>query len=93
MRVRGIEKDREFEYWPERGQRVEFPVRIINNARVIPESLNFLFVEPGVQQTITYVTKVPAQIGYIVVYTEFWYDKVTPHTSERVFRLTSPAPI
>src|SRR5215813_1639768 len=91
IRVCGIEKNRNFAYWPERGQRVEFPVKIINKERVIPESLNFLFVEPGVQQSITYVTKVPTQIMYIVVYAEFWYDEVTPHTSERVFQLTAPS--
>jgi hypothetical protein len=90
LRVRGIEKNRQFAYWPGRGQRVEFPVKIINKEKVIPESLNFLFVEPGIQQTITYVTKVPDHIIYMVVYGEFWYDEVTPHTSERVFRLTAP---
>jgi hypothetical protein len=66
-----------------------FPVKIINKEKVVPESLNFLFVEPGVQQ-ILYVTKVPDHIMYLVVYAEFWYDEVTPHTSERVFRLTAP---
>ncbi len=91
LRVRGIERNWQFAYWPRRGQRVEFPVKIIDKERVIPESLNFLFVEPSVQQTITYVTKVPAHIMYIVVYAEFWYDEVTPHTSERVFRLTAPS--
>jgi len=90
LRVRGIEENRQFAYWSGRGRRVEFPVKIIDKERVIPESLNFLFVEPSVQQAITYVTKVPAHIKYIVVYSEFWYDEVTPHTSERVFRLTAP---
>jgi hypothetical protein len=91
LRVRGIEKNQQFAYWPGEGQRLEFPVKIINKEEVIPKSVNFLFVEPGVQQAIAYVTKIPAQIMYIVVYVEFWYDMVTPHTSERVFRLTAPA--
>jgi len=95
LRVRGIEKNQQFAYWPGRGQRLEFPVKIINKEEVIPkEGVNFLFVEPGVQQAITYVTKIPTQMLYIVAYVEFWYDKEkkkTPHTSERVFRLTAHA--
>jgi len=92
LRVRGIEKYRQFTYWREIGKRLEFPVKIIDKEEVIPkESVNFFFVEPGVQQAITYVTKIPAQIMYIAVYVEFWYNEETPHTSERVFRLTAHA--
>jgi hypothetical protein len=87
LRVRGIEKNHQLVYWPQREPRLEFPVKIINDAEVIPESVNFLFVEPGVQQTITYTTKLSTQIRYIVVHVEFSYNKRTPHTSERVFRL------
>jgi hypothetical protein len=90
LRVRGIERNQSLVYWQGRGQRLEFPVKIVNMAEVIPKSVNYIFVEPGVQQLVTYTTKIPAQVKYIAVYVEFWYDKVTPHTSERVFRLTAP---
>jgi hypothetical protein len=88
LRVRGIEKNRSLTYWQGNEPRLEFPVKVFV-AQVIPRNLNFLFVEPEVRQTITYVTKMPSRIEYILVHTEFEYDNYTPHTSERVFRLTA----
>jgi len=89
LRVRGIENNHPFSYWPGRGRRLEFPVNVISKEEVIPESVRFLFVEPGVQQSVTYVTKIPTNIAYIAVHVEFLYDKRTPHTAERVFRLAA----
>jgi hypothetical protein len=91
LRVRGIREDEQFAYWPENGRRLKFPVKILDKEEVIPKSVESFFVEPGVQQAITYVTKISTQIMYIVVYVEFWYDKKKLHTSERVFRLTARA--
>lgn len=90
LRVRGIEKNQPLAYWPGNGNRLQFPIKILGMEEVIPQSVNFLFVEPGVRQAVTYVTKIPSRVIYIVVYVEFWYDKVTPHTSERAFRLSAP---
>ncbi len=87
LRIRGIEAGQAFEYWENHEPRVEFPVALISGVEVVPPSLNFLFVEPGVRQTITYVTKAPVKVEYILVHVEFRYDEHTPHTSERVFRL------
>ena len=88
LRVRGIEKNRSLTYWQGNEPRLEFPVKVFD-AQVIPGNLNFLFVEPEVRQTITYVTKISNRIEYVLAHTEFQYDNYTPHTSERVFRLTA----
>jgi hypothetical protein len=72
--------------------RLKFPVTLVNGAEVIPPRYNFLFVEPGVPQTITYTSKIPASMKYILVHVEFRYDKFTPHTAERVFQLAGSKP-
>ncbi len=90
LRVRGIGRDQPLAYWHEHEPRLVFPTKVIDNAEVIPHSYNFLFVEPEVRQTITFVTKIPVSIEYILVHVEFQYDQWTPHTAERVFQLKSP---
>ena len=55
-------------------------VEVINKER-----LNFLFVEPGVKQDITYVTKIPKIYKYFVAHATFNYDEYTPHFAEKVF--------
>lgn len=55
------------------------------------ENLNFLFVEPGVKQEITYATKIPQQYKYIVAHAVFYYDKYTPHIAEKVFNISTLA--
>src|SRR6266498_725741 len=89
LRVLGIERNKSFTYWEKDKPRLEFPVKVLDNVEVKPSNLNFIFVEPGVKQTITYVTKIPNRIEYILARAEFQYDKYTPHSSERVFRLTA----
>jgi hypothetical protein len=60
---------------------------------VIPPGYNFLFMEPEVTQTITYISKIPDSIRYILVHVEFHYDIYTPHTAERVFQLNDITPV
>ena len=85
LRVRGIKSDQAPEYWLGREPRVEFPEKVIDNAEIIPRDYNYFFVEPGVKQTFTYVTRIPSSIKYILVQAKFKYDEFTPHTVERVF--------
>jgi hypothetical protein len=94
LRVRGIEADQALQYWEEKAPRLNFPVKLIDMAEVIPEDLNYLFVDPGIRQDITYVTKIPCIFKYALAYVEFWYDRTTPHSTERAFLLhdsTRPA--
>lgn len=91
LRVRGIEKDDPLVFWPGREPRLQFPVKLIDGACVIPPKYSFFFVEPGVRQIVTYVTKIPSRVDCIVAHLTFSYDPATPHTAERVFRLSSPS--
>lgn len=56
LRVRGIERN-PLAHWHGNEPRLTFPVRVIDDAQIIPATYNFIFVEPGVRQTITYVTE------------------------------------
>ena len=67
--------------------RLEFPKTLIDNVPIIPDTLNFFFIEPGVEQIFTYITRLPSSIKYILATASFWYDPYTPHTTERVFQI------
>jgi len=98
LRVRGIQANQPLLYWAEQKPRLYFPVKIFDVANVIPSDLNYLFVDPGIRQDITYVTKIPSTFTYLLSYVEFWYDETTPHSVERAFSLdaarsaSSPGP-
>src|SRR6266487_1007224 len=87
LRVRGIEANHGLSEWQGNAPRIAFPQTIINNIDIIPTNLNFLFIEPEVEQMITYVTRLPSSAKYILVHVLFEYDKYTPHTIERVFQI------
>ncbi len=72
-------------YWQGNEPRLAFPVKLVDNVSILPKDYNFFFVEPGVEQAFTYVTKIPASTKYILAHAEFEYDQFTPHTTERVF--------
>jgi hypothetical protein len=92
LRIRGIERHQPLSYWQGYEPRLEFPVRLVDGAEIIPPGYNFLFAEPGVTQTISYVSKIPASMKYILVHVEFQYNIFTPHTAERVFQLPASTP-
>jgi hypothetical protein len=62
-------------------------VEIVRNEIILPKDYNFFFLEPGVEQVCTYVTKTPDSTKYILFHAEFEYDQFTPHKTERVFAI------
>jgi len=87
LRVRGIENGRPLCHWEGYEPRLSFPERVLDNVNVIPKGYNYFFVEPGVVQVLTYVTKIPSSIKYVQAFALFEYDEYTPHTTERVFQM------
>jgi len=85
FRVRGIESEQPLAYWQGNEPRLAFPMKIVDNASILPKDYSFFFVEPGIEQVFTYVTKIPLSVKYILAHAEFEYDKFTPHTTERTF--------
>lgn len=88
LRVRGIARDSGIQYWSGREPRLEFPLSVLKT-NVIPDNYNFFFVEPGIEQPITYVSKIPENIQYILVNAVFHYDRFTPHSIEKAFEIRS----
>ena len=87
LRVRGIESGHPLSYWQGSESRLEFPTELLDDVPVIPRGYNYFFVEPGVKQVFTYITRIPSSTKYILAHAEFQYDQFTPHTTERVFQV------
>jgi hypothetical protein len=86
LRVRGIRKGEMPELWKDHGERLEFKHKVFQTD-IIPEAFNYIFVEPGVTQQISFVSRIPDDFGYISAWAQFHYDKYTPHTIERMFKI------
>jgi hypothetical protein len=86
LRVRGIKASEGISFWENRRPRVEFPHKIVQ-AEIVHEKYAYIFVEPGVKQVITYVTRIPAEYRFILARAEFRYDRRNPHSAESVFEV------
>jgi hypothetical protein len=87
IRIRAIKATGTLQYWTERSpHRLLFPEKLMEDEFVPPSTKNehYYFVEPGVRQTFTYVTKVPRDYRYLLVHGTFRYSPTTEHTVERV---------
>ncbi len=93
LRVRGIKHDVPLSYWIERyKQRLEFPVEIVKD-EVIPGNWNYIFVEPGIKQRISYQTIIDAKVKYITARAEFYYQEYRPHSIEKMFEVKAGSPM
>jgi hypothetical protein len=89
IRVLGINSEEDLAYWKDNEPRLAFPVELLDSESILPKDYNYFFVEPGIEQVFTYVTKIPASVSYILAHAKFEYDQYTPHTTERVFAVKS----
>ncbi len=96
LRVLGIKKDENIGLWTTtvnhkeiNTKRINFPEKILKET-IIPAKWNYIFVEPGVKQKITYTTPILEDITYILATVEFHYDASTPHTAEKMLALQAP---
>jgi hypothetical protein len=87
LRVRGIIENNELEFWKENEPRLYFPDKFFDTQFIHKSKYNFVFVEPGVEQTLTYVTKIDSKYKLITVRAEFEYDKTKTHSIEKVFEI------
>ena len=89
LRVRGIKQNAPLSFWTKRYEhRLEFPKEIVED-EVKPNNLNFIFVEPGVTQRLSYITIIDAEIKYITARAEFNYEEYKPHSTEKMFEVKS----
>jgi len=75
LRVRGLKRGEQLSYWRE--NRLCFPVYLVGEGNaaenIIPSRYGYYFVESGVRQVFTYITKVPQETGLINVFVAFKY--------------------
>jgi len=84
LRVRGI-KDEKFEFLRDKEPVAAFNHEIIKDMNLVPEKWNFIFIRPGVTQTIPLTTLVSAEYTYLLIHVAFEYRPGWPHTAEQVF--------
>lgn len=86
--VRGIRHDATIEKWKGNEPRLFFPDKIIDNAEVVfKKNYSHVFVEPGVKQKLTYLTRIPTEYRFISIRVEFEYDEGRTHSAERMLEL------
>jgi len=87
LRVRGIKGDEDLAFFKDNGKRLAFPVPLIDENVIYKRKYSHIFVEPGIDQTLTYITKISSSVKYIVARAELKYDESRTHSVERVFEL------
>jgi hypothetical protein len=89
--LRGISRDRPLTRSQTHPGRLAFPEKLLDDQDVIvSERYSHVFVEPGVEQLITYVTTVPEEFSLIRARAEFEYYKAKrarTHSTESIFEL------
>lgn len=86
LRIRGIKMGEALDLWEGHGDRLEFKHKVLETD-IVPDNWNFIFVEPGVRQEISFVTRIEENYRYIVARAEFRYDSFNPHSIERMFEV------
>ena len=86
IRILGIDHDDEISAWQGQPSRLAFPRKIVDEPDVIfAEKYGSLFVEPGVDQPITFVSIIPASTRLVLARAEFEYGDGQTHSVEKVF--------
>jgi hypothetical protein len=91
VRIRGIEKEATLQHWAGHEPRLHFPEKVAEGDMLFAPKFDYIFVEPGVQQVLTYVTPIPERFRFIVVRAEFVYVNGNSHSTERAFEVPPSA--
>ena len=87
LRVRGIEEGESLQLWTDNEPRLLFPHKLIDTEVIFKRKYNYVFVEPGIEQTLNYNVKLPVSQKLISVRAEFQYDESKNHSIEQIFEL------
>lgn len=88
LTVRGVSFESELSDWDGNEPRLFFPKKLIDKAELVyKKNYGSIFVEPGVNQKITYFSKIPDSISLISVRAHFSYDDKKTHSAERMFKV------
>ena len=82
LRIRGIKENEKLNFWEGHGRRLDIPEELVPNETEVGQ----FFAEPSEKHVITYVTKIPASIKYILAYVKHSFGANNlRHDTERVF--------
>ncbi|MBL8868690.1 MAG: hypothetical protein JNK90_02800 [Planctomycetaceae bacterium] len=87
IRILGIEKTDILTYWTGNEPRLQFPHKIAVGSLLYAPKYDYIFVEPGVEQTLTFNTMVPEKMSFVVIHVSFTYSEENTHSAERVFKV------
>ena len=86
LKVLGIKDGEKLTEWSGHEPRLCFPTELVRGVNLVPEKFGYFFVRPGVDQTITFTTKIPSEFRFLVARATFRYEATADlHTAERVF--------
>jgi len=85
LRVRGIKENENLSLWKGSEPRLYFPEKLVDAQVIHTKKYSHVFVEPGVDQTINYVVKIPSSYKLISARAEFKYDESKNHSIEKIF--------
>lgn len=85
LRVRGISTSDVPKQWDGHGERLWFPLMLLDDNIIYKRKYASVFVEPGVSQPLTYVTQIATSVAFVLARVEFRYDEKRTHSAERVF--------
>jgi hypothetical protein len=73
IRLRGISGGEELTFWdPQRKGRADFPLLLVKDDLLLGSTGEYYYyVEPGVDQVFTYVTKIPETVRYALCHVKF----------------------
>ncbi len=78
----------------EHARRAAFPHKLLKR-NLVPTTKttkwNYIFIEPGVKQDVSFTTLVPSDYSYLSAHVRFDYEKYRPHTAEAVFAVPNAA--
>ncbi len=92
LRVRGIREGDNLEFMEKYPTRLKFPEKLLQT-QVIDKDFGYYFIEPDVNQVISFTTKIPENYRFVLVWAEFRYGDTRQrgegarHSAERVFEV------
>jgi len=100
LRVIGIESGKALCYWEGYEPRLSFPKKVLYDISVIPKWYNYFFVEPGVEQVLSYVAMILDSIngqhkicaGSLNAWIDFNDDGDWADANEQIFKDDSLVP-
>lgn len=90
IKAHGIKMGESVTFWEGHAPKLYFPTKVFHEANLVHNNYKYFFVRPGINQTFSFVTRIPIEFRFILVRATFEYENAEGlQTAERVFEVTS----